>query len=102
MKKIDNVIRFIFLLGIFELSFLQILIYFHLITTVIDYAIETVALFIINIIVYGVFILYNFIIFLLNKFFIKKNSFVFELSRKQVIASLILSTCFIIISICML
>lgn len=99
MKKIDNVIRFLFVLVIFELLFLQVLVYFQLITLVADYAFDTIALFIYNIIVYGTFIVYNLVIFVLKKLFFKKNLGINELSKKQIIYSLIITTCFIITSI---
>ena len=100
MKKADSIIRFIFMFCIFELFLLQLLIRVEFITTVIDYAIETLAMYIYNLIVYVAFLVYNLVAFILYKLFKYKSSC--EISKKLVIISLVLNTAIILFSLVLL
>lgn len=97
MKKIDSIIRFIFMFVIFELFLLQLLIRVEFITTVIDYAFETLAIYIYNLIAYAAFLVYNLVVLILYKLF-KYKRFC-EISKKLVIISLVFNTIIILLSI---
>ena len=100
MKKADSIIRFIFMFCIFELFLLQLLIRVEFITTVIDYAFETLAMYIYNLIVYVAFLVYNLVAFILYKLF--KYKIFCEISKKLVIISLVLNTAIILFSLVLL
>ena len=93
IKIIDVIIRCIFVFVIFEFFFLQFMIRFNQITTVVDFAIETLAMFIYNCVVYFFFLLYN-ILILIFLF-----AFRIKLSVKFSISSFSIATWLIILSL---
>lgn len=100
MKKIDSIIRFIFMFVIFAIAVLQLLIYLGLSSLGNGYAFPTIAMYIYNLVVYVAFLVYNFIVLILYKLFgYKKFWFV---SKKIVIISLIFTTALIFISLTIL
>lgn len=92
MKKVDYIIRSVFLFVIIELFILQILTIVQFMTTAVEYVSPALALLIINVVAYISFLLYNLLIFILH------SIFQFEISKKYVLWSLLASSFIIFIS----
>ena len=100
MKKIDSIIRFIFMIVIFEFFLLQLLIRVRVVTLVNGYGIGTLHIYLYNLIAYVAFLFYNIVVLILHK--LLKYKIFFDISKTIVIISLIFTTALILISLAVL
>ena len=91
-KKVDFIIRIIFIFIMFELFIIQLLIHIGFITTVVDFAMETAAILIYNVISFLIFLIYNLLSYFIYKLF---NM---DISKTIIIYPLIISTIIIALS----